>query len=209
VAVVFVVLGYLAGSVPWGVLLARRAGVDVRTRGSGNIGAANVARTAGAALGAMTLAADVAKGALPVLLASGVGAGPAVVAATGLAAFLGHLFPATLRFAGGKGVATAFGVLLVLAPLAAAVAGAVFAVAFAIGRRVSVASLAGAVAAPLAAAVAPYPTPAVLVALAMSALIVLRHRDNLGRLRAGREPRFTLPKNRAAPAERADDPPAR
>jgi acyl phosphate:glycerol-3-phosphate acyltransferase len=209
VAAVLVLLGYLAGSVPWGVLLARRAGVDVRTRGSRNIGAANVARTAGAGLGALTLVADVAKGVVPALVARGVGAGPAVAAATGLAAFLGHLFPPSLRFAGGKGVATALGVLLVLAPVAAGAAIAVFALAFAIGRRVSVASLAGAIAAPLAIAVAPYPTPVLLAGLAMSALIVLRHRDNLVRLRAGREPRFALPKKRATPAEQAGDPPAR
>jgi acyl phosphate:glycerol-3-phosphate acyltransferase len=208
VTIVLVVFGYLVGSVPWGLLLARRAGVDVRRAGSGNIGAANVARTVGARLGLLTLLADVAKGAVPVLAARVLVAGPVAPAAAGFAAFAGHLFPPALRFAGGKGVATALGVLLVLAPDAAAAALAVFALVFAASRRVSVASLAAAIAAPATAALLPHPTPTLLAALAMSSLVVLRHRENLARLRTGEEPRFDLPTKQAPPTERAGKPPA-
>ena len=194
-----VVVGYLCGSVPWGVLLARRAGVDVRRTGSGNIGAANVARSAGIGLGLATLAADAAKGAFPVLLARWATGSPAVEAGTGLAAFAGHVFPVTLGFAGGKGVATALGVLVVLAPLAVAVGVAVFGLVLGVGRYVSLASVAGALAAPVAVAGLGGPRPAVLAASAMTAVIVARHRTNFVRLREGTEPRFVLHKRQATP----------
>jgi glycerol-3-phosphate acyltransferase PlsY len=192
-----VVGGYLCGSIPFGVLFARLAGVDVRRRGSGNIGATNVARTAGARLGLMTLAADVAKGAGPIVVGHAVGAGPGVLAATGLAAFAGHLFPFALGFAGGKGVATALGVLVALCPPAAGAAVVAFAAAFAACRYVSVASLAGAFASPLAAAWLGCPRPFVAAAAVMAVLIAWRHGDNLQRLHAGTEPRFSMHKKQA------------
>jgi glycerol-3-phosphate acyltransferase PlsY len=201
VPLVLVVVGYLCGSVPWGVLLARRAGIDVRRTGSGNIGAANVARSAGIALGLATLAADAAKGALPVLLARWATGSAAVEAGTGLAAFAGHVFPVSLGFAGGKGVATALGVLAVLAPIAVAVGVAVFAGVLAVGRYVSLASVAGALAAPVAVAALGAPRPALLAACAMTAVIVARHRTNFVRLREGTEPRFVLHKRQAAPGK--------
>jgi glycerol-3-phosphate acyltransferase PlsY len=191
-------LGYLCGSIPAGLLLARRAGVDVRRSGSGNIGAANVARTAGAGLGLATLVCDALKGALPVLLARAAGSGTGLEAAVGGAAFLGHVFPVTLRFAGGKGVATALGVLLVLHPLGVAAAAAVFVLLLAAARYVSVASIAAALTAPVAIAVAGGPRPVVGAAAGMAAVIVARHRDNLRRLAAGTEPRFGLHKRQAA-----------
>jgi glycerol-3-phosphate acyltransferase PlsY len=201
VAVLLVVVGYLCGSIPWGVLLTRRVGIDVRRTGSGNIGAANVARSAGIGLGVATLAADALKGAVPVLLARWLGADPPVAAAAGLAAFAGHVFPVTLRFAGGKGVATALGVLAALAPLPLSVALAVFLLAFTASRYVSLASVLAALSVPLAAAVLGEPRSVLVAATAMAAVIVLRHRDNFARLRAGTEPRFQMHKGRAKPGK--------
>jgi glycerol-3-phosphate acyltransferase PlsY len=195
-----VLLGYACGAVPWGLVLARRASVDVRRTGSGNIGAANVARTAGPLLGVATLAADVAKGALPVLVARRLGADAATEAVVGLAAFAGHVFPVTLGFNGGKGVATALGALAALAPYAALGGLSAFVAVFAVCRFVSVASLVGAVVAGLVAAALGASAPVVVTALAMAAVIVARHRDNLARLRAGTEPRFSLHRKQAPPA---------
>jgi len=197
VALLLVLVGYLCGSIPSGLLLARRVGVDVRRTGSGNIGAANVARSAGVGLGLATLAADATKGAVPVLLARWLSGDPAVAAAAGVAAFLGHVFPVTLRFAGGKGVATALGVLAALAPLALLGAVTVFLLVFGACRYVSVASVVAAVAAPLAVAALGRPPAVVAAAIAMSVVIVLRHRENFARLRAGTEPRFGLHKRQA------------
>jgi glycerol-3-phosphate acyltransferase PlsY len=194
VAAVLVVLGYLAGCVPSGLLLGRRAGIDVRRSGSGNIGATNVARSAGAVLGLATLVADAAKGALPVLLARTLDGRPAVATAAGVAAFLGHVFPVTLRFAGGKGVATALGVLLVISPLVAVCALGVFALAFLLTRYVSLASVLAAILVPIATAALGYPRSTLAAGVVMSAIIVVRHRENVARLRAGTEPRFALPK---------------
>jgi glycerol-3-phosphate acyltransferase PlsY len=194
-----VVLSYLVGSIPFGLLLGRAAGVDVRGRGSGNIGAANVARNAGARLGLATLIADTTKGAIPVLALRALGGGVTPVAAAGVAAVLGHCFPVALRFAGGKGVATALGAMLVLAPTVALVATTVFLVAFALTRRVSVGSALGALAAPAAALFLGEPRAIVAACAAMAAVIVVRHLDNLGRLRRGTEPRFALPKRQAPP----------
>src|SRR5919201_1252157 len=131
-----IVLGYLSGSVPFGVLLTRWIrGVDVRTQGSGNIGATNVARVAGKKGGMVGLLLDALKGALPVLLAMALfPQSPRTHAAVGLAAFLGHVFPVWLRLKGGKGVATALGVLLVLIPWAALAGFVVYAAIFGVWR---------------------------------------------------------------------------
>jgi len=194
-------LAYLLGSIPSGVMLARLAHVDVRRHGSGNIGATNVARTAGVRFGLITLGADALKGAIPVLLARRLSPDPAVAAGTAVLAVVGHVFPFTLGFAGGKGVATAFGALCVLCPLAAAWSTGVFLFALALDRRVSFASVLAALAAPIALVVHAYPIESLAAALLMAAIIVGRHRDNLGRLRAGTEPRFKLPKRQAPPAK--------
>jgi acyl phosphate:glycerol-3-phosphate acyltransferase len=201
VAVLLVVVGYLCGSIPWGVLLTRRVGIDIRHTGSGNIGAANVARSAGVGLGLATLAADALKGAAPVLLARWLGADPAVAAAAGLAAFAGHVFPVTLRFAGGKGVATALGVWAALAPLPLSVALAVFLLAFLACRYVSLASVLAALTGPLAAAVLGEPRVVLVTGTAMTAVIVLRHRDNFARLLAGTEPRVQMHERKAPPGK--------
>lgn len=191
----WVVLAYLAGSIPFGLVLARRvAGVDVRHTGSGNIGASNVARSAGRRLGVATLLLDVAKGALPVLAAAAATGQPrdgGWPAAAGLAAFLGHVFPPWLRFRGGKGVATAFGAFLVLSPVSAVAAAAAFGATFAATGIASVSSLTAALVCTAAAAWADGPSTAVArVSLVVLLVVVVRHRGNVRRLLRGEEWRF-------------------
>jgi glycerol-3-phosphate acyltransferase PlsY len=149
VEIVLIVLGYLLGSVPVGFLLGLRSGVNVRETGSGNVGATNVARVVGKRQGILTLIADTAKGFLPVILAIQLGASLAATVLVGAAAFIGHLYPIFLKFKGGKGVATALGVFLALAPLVTLVLVALFAVTVLTSRIVSLSSLIAAVAAPI------------------------------------------------------------
>jgi glycerol-3-phosphate acyltransferase PlsY len=189
-ATIVVLLAYLLGSIPTGVLLARAVGIDVRAAGSGNIGATNVARTAGRSLGLATLAGDVSKGVIPVVLARSLGMSHGVVAAVAVAAIGGHVYSAFLGFRGGKGVATGLGVLVGLAPAAALVSLATFAAAMAISRIVSVASIAAAVSAPIAMALLGHPRAYFVAAVAISVMIVSRHGENIARLRAGTERRF-------------------
>jgi glycerol-3-phosphate acyltransferase PlsY len=180
---------YLLGSLPTGVLLARRRGVDLRAVGSGNIGATNVARSVGKGLGALTLLGDCLKGLLPVLLARLLLFDPWSVAAVGLAAFLGHVFSLFLRFRGGKGVATALGVFLALAPEAAAIAVGLFVLTCAAFRRVSVGSLVGALALPALLAAFEAHSAHLVLAGVLCGAILLTHRENLARLWRGRENR--------------------
>jgi glycerol-3-phosphate acyltransferase PlsY len=190
---------YLCGSIPTGVWLSRRRGLDPRDLGSGNIGATNVARTAGTALGVLTLLGDTFKGLIPVLLANLTGQREPLVALTGLAAFGGHLYPCFLRFRGGKGVATGLGVLLGLAPLAMTITLPLFAVIAALTRYVSLASLLTAAVTPLVLIALGYGTSIVLAAVTMSLFIFLRHRDNIRRLRFGTEAR--IGRKRPAPSD--------
>jgi acyl phosphate:glycerol-3-phosphate acyltransferase len=182
-------LGYLLGSVPWGLLLTRAAGHgDIRAIGSGNIGATNVLRTGSKGLAAATLALDALKGAAALLLAEAVWGGGAGLAA-GFGAMLGHAFPVWLGFRGGKGVATGGGVLLAASwwmGLAAAVAWLAVA---AITRRSSAGALAACVAVPLVA-LAVGRTDLALFAAGVAVLVVARHRANIARLLAGTEPRI-------------------
>ena len=182
-------LGYLLGAVPFGLLLTRAAGLgDIRAIGSGNIGATNVLRTGRRGLAAATLLLDGLKGAAAVI-AGALLAGPVGGAFAGLAATLGHMFPVWLRFRGGKGVATGFGVLLAAAPLAA-LATALLWLGVVYATRISSAgALAGAAAAPLLAWALAGRVPAVL-ALAVAALVWWRHAPNIARLLAGTEPRI-------------------
>jgi acyl phosphate:glycerol-3-phosphate acyltransferase len=187
-----VAAAYLIGSIPTGVLLARRHGVDPRDVGSGNIGATNVVRAAGWRAGALTLVGDAMKGIVTVVVASRLGYGDAALALVGLAAFIGHLYSCFLGFDGGKGVATALGVFLGLAPSAAAVVLVIFGVTVVLWRYVSVASLIAAVALPFVLVALDYGRPTVVSGLVIAALVVLRHRDNIRRLRFGTEPRFRV-----------------
>jgi glycerol-3-phosphate acyltransferase PlsY len=187
---VIAILAYLIGSVSTGFILGKVAGVDVRTAGSGNIGATNVARVMGKGRGLLTLIADVAKGFLPALVARQMAFSDLAVAVVGAAAFLGHLFPVFLKFRGGKGVATAFGVLLAVALQAIWVPLAVFVAAALASRRVSLGSICAAVAAPLALWFFSYPAPLTALGVFFAAFIIARHRANIKRLLAGTEPRF-------------------
>ena len=185
-----ILLAYLAGSIPFAFLLARAAGVDVRVAGSGNVGAANVLRTAGLWRGALVMGLDVAKGALAVLPAVALNAGATIVALAAAAAVVGHVYPVWLRFRGGKGVAVSAGAFAVLTPAATAVAALVFVAIVAGTRYVSLGSLAATLALPPAAWVAGEPRAVVLAVAATGALIVFRHRGNIRRLRAGNERRM-------------------
>ena len=188
--VVLIVLAYLLGSVPSGYVLGKLAGIDVRNVGSGNIGATNVARAVGKWQGALTLVADATKGFLPVLIAIQLVFDPFAIACTAAAAFLGHIYPLFLKFQGGKGVATAFGALLAITPLATLVLLAVFALVAFCSRIVSLSAMAAAVAAPLVLWLFYQPPPIIGMGFFLAAMIVLRHHSNIQRLRAGTEPRF-------------------
>lgn len=183
----FLTLGYFAGSFPTGVLLAKLRGVDLRATGSGNIGATNVARALGKKLGVLTLLIDAGKGLGPVLGAQAAGLTPPFVAAVALACVAGHVFPVWLRFRGGKGVATAAGVFLGLAPLSTALAAGIYLLAVAQTRISSVGSLAATLSLPLW--MLALGTEPVTIGLAgvLFAFILWTHRDNLRRLLAGSE----------------------
>jgi len=189
---VLIALAYLCGSVPVGFLLASLAGIDIRRRGSGNIGATNVARVVGWREGVLTLLGDVLKGFLPVLLSWYFGFEPWAIFWVGLASFLGHLYPVFLKFKGGKGVATALGILLAVAPAAMAILASVFVLVALISRAVSLASLIAAVLAPLVLWLLRYPLPFVSLSFVLALLIVVRHRENIQRLLAGVEPKFKI-----------------
>lgn len=184
VAALLTLGAYVSGSIPSGLLITRwRTGTDVREQGSGNIGATNVARVAGKGLGVVVLLLDAAKGAVPVLLSMKWLPGETWLhALLGLAAFLGHVFPPWLKFRGGKGVATAFGVLLVLVPFAAAIGFVVYAGIFAARRVSSIGSLFGGLATVIAAVLLDRPEPYVVLAIVLFLLMLFTHRANIGRL---------------------------
>ncbi len=182
------VLGsYLLGAVPFGLLVTRRLGLgDPRAAGSGNIGATNVARLGGKKAGALTLLLDAAKGCLPVALGlAWLGPGPA--AACGLAAFLGHCYPVYLGFRGGKGVATALGVLLAASPSTGLAVAALMALLVWLSGYVSLGSLGGCLSAPLWLWLLDAPPPFLGMATIMVGLVIWRHRENIRRLRLGQE----------------------
>ena len=181
---------YLCGSIPTGVWLSRRRGIDPRDIGSGNIGAANVTRAAGVATGLMTFAGDALKGLLPVLVATHAGYAEPIAALAGFAAFIGHLYSCFLRLRGGKGVATALGVLLGLAPFTVMIVMPLFALTAALSRYVSLASLLAACVTPLLLIALRYPPATTAVGFATCLLIGVRHRYNIRRLRFGTEPRI-------------------
>lgn len=195
------VAAYILGSIPFGVILTRAFGAgDVRNVGSGNIGATNVARTAGLPAGLLTLVLDVAKGSGAVLLAQKLSNDSATWMMVGaFAALVGHCFPVWLNFKGGKGVATAAGVFLVLSPLACIAAVILFVLVVIFWRYVSLGSISAATAMPLLIYFlwAPHHAPPLVVtfgALAAALLIIYKHRGNLQRLIEGVEPKFSFGK---------------
>jgi glycerol-3-phosphate acyltransferase PlsY len=190
-------LAYALGSIPWGLILTRTfTSVDVRISGSGNIGATNVRRTAGTFLGLLTLTLDILKGYIPTSLAvSLAGTGriwsDLYVAAVALAAFLGHLYPLYMKGkSGGKGVATAGGCFLAVSPSAVGAAVLGFLLLVVTTRRVSAGSLAAATLLPAALWISTGSGILTAAGFFVAAGIVLRHRENIRRLLAGREPRI-------------------
>jgi acyl phosphate:glycerol-3-phosphate acyltransferase len=188
--VLFVLAGYLAGSIPTGYRLVRALrGEDIRKTGSGNIGATNVWRTYGAMLGVPVMALDVAKGFVPAFLAT-IYVGHLAGVLAGGAAMLGHWRPLFMVFArGGKVVATCGGAFLG-APLVGGIGALVWILVFAVCRYASVASIAAAVSLPVASAVLGEPWPVDVFACAAALAVLVLHRANIGRLRAGTETRF-------------------
>lgn len=185
----WIVLGYLFGSVPCGLLLTRAAGLgDIRRIGSGNIGATNVLRTGNKALAAATLLLDLLKGAVPVVIAGQL-AGENAGLWAGLGAVLGHLFPVWLGFKGGKGVATGYGVLIAAAWPVGIVAGAIWLLAARVLRISSLAALISFALAPLIAWALADPA-VIILAIAIAVLIFARHHSNIRRLLSGTEPRI-------------------
>jgi glycerol-3-phosphate acyltransferase PlsY len=186
------IIGYLLGSIPFGLVLTRIAGLgDIRRIGSGNIGATNVLRTGSKVLAVLTLSLDLAKGVAAVLIGALWGPGPMLAAAG--AVMLGHMFPVWLGFRGGKGAATGLGVLLALAWPVAALAFAVWLAVLAIFHYSSLAAL---VATLVAIALAAFLTPAATAYLiaGIALLVILRHHENIRRLLAGTESRISFGK---------------
>jgi glycerol-3-phosphate acyltransferase PlsY len=188
---ILLLCSYCIGSIPSGLLLAKAfGGVDIRTKGSGNIGATNVYRTLGRKIGILTLVGDCLKGLLPVLAAKALHLPDEWVALIGLAAFLGHIFPLFLRFKGGKGVATALGVFLATSPLAILGALAIFVIVLMSWRYVSLASITAAAFMPLFTTLM-YRNPIfVAMSIVISVIVILKHHENIKRLRNGTESKF-------------------
>ena len=188
-----IVVAYLVGSIPVGVLVGRAQGFDPRAVGSGNIGMTNVARAGGKGPAAMTFAGDILKGLVPVLLARFAGLAHSPLALVALAAFAGSIASIFLRFKGGRGVSAALGIWLGLAPLPILFVLAVFLAFVATTRIVSLASITAAIALPPAVAAAHCPRSYILLAIVVSALVLLRHRENIHRLIDGTEPKIGAP----------------
>jgi glycerol-3-phosphate acyltransferase PlsY len=189
-AILVVILGYLLGSIPFGLLLTRLAGLgDIRSIGSGNIGATNVLRTGRKSLAAATLLLDALKGAAAVLIARALVYDESIVLLAGLAAVLGHLFPVWLGFKGGKGVAAGLGVLLAIAWPVGVAACAVWLLVAALARRSSLAALAAFASAPCTALILD-DFGVVKLAFTIAVLVFVRHQGNIRRLLDGTEPRI-------------------
>jgi acyl phosphate:glycerol-3-phosphate acyltransferase len=180
------VVGYLLGSIPFGIIVTRLGGgVDPRSIGSGNIGATNVLRSGNKKLAALTLLGDALKGTLAAVLGFALG-GEATALAAGLGAFLGHLFPVWLGFKGGKGVATYLGVVLGLAPVGALAFAVVWLTSAKLSKYSSLSALLASVLTPVVLMVLGYGRIAALMAV-LAALLWIMHRDNIRRLLAGTE----------------------
>jgi len=179
---------FLCGSIPFGLVLVKLAGKgDVRAHGSGNIGATNVSRVGGKALGILTLLLDIAKGFLPIYLAKHLGWSEAALALLALCAVLGHVFTPWLKFQGGKGVATALGVALAFRAAMLLPALGVFVVLLLLFRYVSLGSVLAAVTLPLVLVWKGAPPGVLLVWAAISLLVIVKHRENIRRLLKGTE----------------------
>jgi glycerol-3-phosphate acyltransferase PlsY len=189
----FIPITFLLGSIPFGIIFTRKSGVDIRQKGSRNIGATNVLRHAGNVPAILTLLGDFAKGAIPVLLCGYIfsDADPAtdqfLKAAIGLTAVLGHMFSVFLLFRGGKGVATGFGVLAIYAPLNAAVTLVIWIAVVAITRHVSLGAIISVGMLPLIFIVQKASTVSIAFGVSLAVLIIVKHRSNIRNLIAGTE----------------------
>lgn len=190
--IIVLIVVYLIAAIPTGIVLAKVMGYeDVRGKGSGNIGATNVYRVAGKLPGVLTLAGDILKGFLPLLACKAwLSPTPTQLGFAAVVAIVGHCYPVYLKFKGGKGVATALGIFLVLSPKAVVGAAIVFILAVAVTRYISLGSVLAAMAAPLLVLMLNHPQPIFLAALLIGALIIWRHRTNIRRLLDGTENRF-------------------
>ena len=187
-----IAIAYLIGSIPFGVIVGKLRGFDPRGVGSGNIGMTNVARAGGSSAAALTFVGDVLKGAIPVAAARMMGFQPGIIAWVALAAFIGSIASVFLGFKGGKGISAALGVWVVLAPTALLFALAAWGITLATSRIMSLASIIAAIVLVPAVALLATPRAYVLLAIVMSALAIVRHRENIRRLMAGEEKRFEV-----------------
>ncbi|MBM9519714.1 glycerol-3-phosphate 1-O-acyltransferase PlsY [Desulforhopalus vacuolatus] len=203
-------VGYFVGSIPFGLLIGRMAGVDVRLQGSKNIGATNVNRVAGVKFGVLTLICDVLKGSLPMLLTSLLlpeeyGNRELIIALTGVMSVLGHMFSCFLGFKGGKGVATGLGVFLVLSPVAVGISLGVFVVAVLVSGFVSLASVLASGLLPFWLWILDAPRVAIVAAFLVALLIILKHHENIRRLLNGEEKSWRgVPEKRKENGERRE-----
>jgi acyl phosphate:glycerol-3-phosphate acyltransferase len=195
-SILFAIAAYILGSIPFGKLIAAHvARIDITRRGSGNIGATNVAREIGMKWGIITLILDMLKGFVPMgafsLYASGTGTSHEIaLAAIGLCALLGHIFPLFLKFHGGKGVATALGVYLAISPLSVLFGLILFILVVAIWSFISLGSIIGACAIPLFLILLGKPSSFITVSVIMALLVCWKHRENINRLLRGEEPKW-------------------
>ena len=189
--ILLIIFAYLIGSIPTGVLVANYySDKDITTEGSGNIGATNVGRVVGKKAGILTLAGDIIKGVFPVGLALFIVGNPLIVALTALLAFLGHIYPLFNNFKGGKGVATALGIFLVISPLSALSAAAIFALLLYFYRYVSLGSIVAAGAMPALMGLYSAPKSYIAMSLVVGGFIIYRHKGNIRRLLDGNENRL-------------------
>ncbi len=187
-SIIFIILGYLIGSLSSAIILCRLAGLpDPRTEGSGNPGATNVMRIGGKKLAALTLLGDLLKGLIPVLLVRLLGETALTISLVAVAAFLGHLYPIFFAFKGGKGVATALGAILGLSPLVALCAFGVWLVVFAISRISSLSALIAAISAPIFLYLFDASGSTVWAVIIMDLFLIYRHKANIERLLKGEE----------------------
>ena len=192
-ALLAILIAYLLGAIPFGYLLTRfTTGKDVRTQGSGNIGATNVLRTAGRPAAVATLVLDIAKGFAAVWIAGLLtDNAPGWMADAALAVMAGHAFPIFLGFKGGKSVATFIGAFLYLTPVPMLAALIVFVITVAVTRYISAGSILAAAMFPLGVWLIEHPTAnEIIAAVIAAAIVVYRHKENVGRMRAGKEPQF-------------------
>jgi glycerol-3-phosphate acyltransferase PlsY len=203
IPVIVIIVSYLFASIPWGLLIGKLRGIDIRKHGSGNIGATNVTRTVGKGWGRLCFLLDFLKGLLPILavrhlIAQGFIDDPyhIVLAATALACVAGHMWSIYIGFKGGKGISTTAGLLLALVPYSLIPAAALWVIVFYTFRYVSLASICAAIFLPLAALtlsllnIQPRPASVLVLLFFLGALAVFRHRDNISRLMNGTESRF-------------------